>query len=80
MQFDIEKGLHAYVHYFTLYDERARGFVRPMCLAYVSRDARKLQKYFLQIQKEFCLVSIQVKRIISELNNQQKVKRIIVYY
>lgn len=53
VQQDIEPGIHVYVHYFTLYDVRARGFVRPMCLSYITTDSRKLLKYFSQLRQQF---------------------------
>ncbi|KAK7040806.1 hypothetical protein SK128_004870, partial [Halocaridina rubra] len=53
VQQDIEPGIHVYVHYFTLYDVRARGFVRPMCLSYITSDSRKILKYFSQLREQF---------------------------
>ncbi|XP_037797892.1 uncharacterized protein LOC119593059 [Penaeus monodon] len=53
VQQDIEPGIHVYVHYFTLYDVRARGFVRPMCLSYISSDSRKLLHYFSHLRLLF---------------------------
>ncbi|XP_070000810.1 guanine nucleotide exchange protein SMCR8 isoform X1 [Penaeus vannamei] len=53
VQQDIEPGIHVYVHYFTLYDVRARGFVRPMCLSYISSDSRKLLHYFSHLRLHF---------------------------
>lgn len=57
VQQDIEPGIHVYVHYFTLYDVRARGFVRPMCLSYISSDSRKLLHYFSHLRLLFSKVS-----------------------
>ncbi|KAB7498156.1 Smith-Magenis syndrome chromosomal region candidate protein 8 [Armadillidium nasatum] len=54
LQEDHDKRIFTYVHYFILYDVRARGFVRPMCLAYISREPKKLSKYYKKIEKEFC--------------------------
>ena len=50
---DYSKDHHIFVHYFTLYDVRARGFVRPMCLAYITREALKLKKFYSDIKEEF---------------------------
>ncbi|XP_076028799.1 uncharacterized protein LOC143017794 [Oratosquilla oratoria] len=61
VQQNIEAGIHAYVHYFTLYDVRARGFVRPMCLAYISRDAQKLLTYFSMFRNKFCSITNYLK-------------------
>ncbi|XP_045595703.1 guanine nucleotide exchange protein SMCR8 isoform X2 [Procambarus clarkii] len=57
VQQDINPGVHVYVHYFTLYDVRARGFVRPMCLSYISSDSRKLLHYFSQLRQHFILAT-----------------------
>ena len=32
----------SHVHHFTLYDLEARGFVRPFCVAYITRKKEKL--------------------------------------
>ncbi|KAG0713221.1 Glycine receptor subunit alpha-2 [Chionoecetes opilio] len=53
VQQDLTPGVHVYVHYFTLYDVRARGFVRPMCLSYISADHRKLLHYFSHLKQKF---------------------------
>lgn len=58
VQQDLNPGVHVYVHYFTLYDVRARGFVRPMCLSYISSDYRKLLHYFSQLKQKFTAVSV----------------------
>uniref|UniRef100_A0AAY4CP39 UDENN FLCN/SMCR8-type domain-containing protein n=1 Tax=Denticeps clupeoides TaxID=299321 RepID=A0AAY4CP39_9TELE len=39
---DSKESAYAYVHHLMLHDVAARGFVRPVCLAYVSTDERKL--------------------------------------
>ena len=33
-----DSGWHAYVHYMTLFDINARGFVRPFCLCFVTTN------------------------------------------
>lgn len=53
VQQDLNLGVHVYVHYFTLYDVRARGFVRPMCLSYISSDYQKLLHYFSLLKQKF---------------------------
>ena len=58
VQQDLSPGVHVYVHYFTLYDVRARGFVRPMCLSYISGDHHKLLHYFSRLKQKFTAVSI----------------------
>ncbi len=54
---DSRDGAFAYVHYLTLYDLEARGFVRPLCLAYVSSDENKIIQQFQQLSAEFSKVS-----------------------
>jgi hypothetical protein len=56
LQLSLIANLHTYVHYFTLHDVHARGFVRPMCLAYVTKDKRKLQEKFPDLRNEFLKV------------------------
>ncbi|KAL1282750.1 hypothetical protein QQF64_001553 [Cirrhinus molitorella] len=54
---DSGEGAFAYVHHLTLYDLEARGFVRPLCLAYVSSDENKIIQQFQQLSTEFSKVS-----------------------
>ncbi|XP_026060406.1 guanine nucleotide exchange protein smcr8b [Carassius auratus] len=54
---DSREGVFAYVHHLTLYDLEARGFVRPLCLAYVSSDENKIIQQFQQLAAEFSKVS-----------------------
>uniref|UniRef100_A0A672LRI9 Smith-Magenis syndrome chromosomal region candidate gene 8-B protein homolog n=1 Tax=Sinocyclocheilus grahami TaxID=75366 RepID=A0A672LRI9_SINGR len=54
---DSREGAFAYVHHLTLYDLEARGFVRPLCLAYVSSDENKIIQQFQQLSTEFSKVS-----------------------
>uniref|UniRef100_A0A673M1L3 Smith-Magenis syndrome chromosomal region candidate gene 8-B protein homolog n=1 Tax=Sinocyclocheilus rhinocerous TaxID=307959 RepID=A0A673M1L3_9TELE len=54
---DSREGAFAYVHHLTLYDLEARGFVRPLCLAYVSSDENKIIQQFQQLSAEFSKVS-----------------------
>jgi hypothetical protein len=71
LQMCVMPGLHAYVHYLTLHDPVARGFVRPLCLAYVTADQYKLSQMFPKLREEFLqasianVVFIQLKNIIS---------------
>lgn len=41
------------MQYFTLYDLKARGFVRPFCFGYVTKDHIKLDKYINFLISEF---------------------------
>lgn len=41
------------VHHFTLYDMRARGFVRPYCLAFVTLHPDKIMKDFESLRDDF---------------------------
>jgi len=47
------KGVHVFMQYFTLYDIKARGFVRPFCFGYVSKDHVKLDKILSKIIVRF---------------------------
>uniref|UniRef100_A0A673KTR5 Smith-Magenis syndrome chromosomal region candidate gene 8-B protein homolog n=1 Tax=Sinocyclocheilus rhinocerous TaxID=307959 RepID=A0A673KTR5_9TELE len=58
---DSGEGAFAYVHHLTLYDLEARGFVRPLCLAYVSSDENKIIQQFQQLSAEFSKVSEYLK-------------------
>lgn len=61
LQMFIMSDLHAYVHYLTLHDPLARGFVRPLCLAYVTADQYKLSQMFPLLRKQFLQVTQIVK-------------------
>ncbi|XP_016135096.1 Smith-Magenis syndrome chromosomal region candidate gene 8-B protein homolog [Sinocyclocheilus grahami] len=54
---DSGEGAFAYVHHLMLYDLEARGFVRPLCLAYVSSEENKIIQQFQQLSAEFSKVS-----------------------
>ncbi len=54
---DPGSGAFAYVHHFTLYDARARGFVRPYCLSYVSLHADKLMRFHAGLRDDFTRVA-----------------------
>ena len=41
------------MQYFTLYDIKARGFVRPFCFGYVSKDHVKIDKSVSKLATEF---------------------------
>lgn len=41
------------MQYFTLYDIKARGFVRPFCFGYVSKDHVKLDHNLDMLISEF---------------------------
>lgn len=49
----VQEGAVAYVHYFTLYDIHARGFVRPFCVSYVTADKTKITKNFEELRNAF---------------------------
>lgn len=61
LQMSVMSGLHAYVHYLTLHDPVARGFVRPLCLAYVTADQHKLSHMFPKLRKQFLQMTQIVK-------------------
>ncbi|GAM17222.1 hypothetical protein SAMD00019534_003970 [Acytostelium subglobosum LB1] len=45
--------LYAYVHHFSLFDINARGYVRPLVISYVTRDANKIIKSFDRFLAKF---------------------------
>ena len=53
---EAQKGIHTYVHHFTLYDANARGYVRPFCLSYVTTDSKKLTSFYQEISEELSSV------------------------
>lgn len=52
-----KEGAVAYVHHFVLYDICARGFVRPYCLAYITRNHTELMAKFNDLLGYFQTVS-----------------------
>ncbi|KAJ6240678.1 hypothetical protein M0813_23776 [Anaeramoeba flamelloides] len=52
-----KSSAYAYVHHFTLFDVKARGFVRPVCLSYVSADHKKLMNRFSDMLKLFSSIT-----------------------
>ncbi|XP_062866739.1 guanine nucleotide exchange protein smcr8b [Trichomycterus rosablanca] len=52
-----QEGAFAYVHYMTLYDLEARGFVRPFCMAYVCSEESKIMRSFRRLSGEFSRAS-----------------------
>lgn len=73
---DPQLRIAAYVRHFTLYDIRARGFVRPMCLCYVTSDTNKILKYFSQLSNDFAKVCHLLKygnqyKFLSDIDVQQ---------
>lgn len=53
----MSEGAVAYVQHFVLYDICARGFVRPFCLAYITKHHSELMLIFEKLQSVFSLVS-----------------------
>jgi len=45
--------LAAQVYQFTLYDINARGFVRPVCISFISSDPDKIMPHFEDLTREF---------------------------
>jgi len=44
------------VHYVTLFDVFARGFVRPICVSYITYDKEKIMTNFEDLRAEFSKV------------------------
>ncbi|ODN03475.1 hypothetical protein Ocin01_03205, partial [Orchesella cincta] len=57
MRKNVFPDVHVFMQYFTLYDIKARGFVRPFCLGYVTKDHTKLDKYVNFLIAEFAKVT-----------------------
>ncbi|KAF9311207.1 hypothetical protein BG003_007678 [Podila horticola] len=58
---DSEKGYWAYVHHFTLFDINARGFVRPFCMSYVTRDPHKILAHYEEMRHKFSKAALHFK-------------------
>lgn len=56
------ENLAAYTHHLTLLDIYARGFVRPICLSYITRDKKKILNHFNQFLYHFNKVSSWLKQ------------------
>ncbi|BFZ25297.1 hypothetical protein BsWGS_28336 [Bradybaena similaris] len=50
---DGEAGVYAFVHHLVLYDNTARGFVRPYCIAFITTDQRKLMRFYEELSWKF---------------------------
>ncbi|XP_076445697.1 guanine nucleotide exchange protein SMCR8-like [Babylonia areolata] len=50
---DDESGVSAFVHHFVLYDNQARGFVRPYCMVFISQDIRKIMMFYEELSSQF---------------------------
>ncbi|XP_070190921.1 guanine nucleotide exchange protein SMCR8-like [Littorina saxatilis] len=50
---DDESGVSAFVHHFVLYDNQARGFVRPYCMVFISSDIRKIIMFYEELSSQF---------------------------
>ncbi|KAK7500122.1 hypothetical protein BaRGS_00008669, partial [Batillaria attramentaria] len=50
---DDEAGVSAFVHHFVLYDNQARGFVRPYCMVFISTDLRKIMMFYEELSSQF---------------------------
>lgn len=61
MRKNVFPDAHVFMQYFTLYDIKARGFVRPFCFGYVSKDHIKLDKHISFLISEFSKVTAVLK-------------------
>ncbi|XP_077540175.1 uncharacterized protein LOC144152669 isoform X10 [Haemaphysalis longicornis] len=57
----IRDDLHIFVNYSVMLDPKARGFVRPMCIAYASSDKGKLVKNAPYIRSALIEASLALK-------------------
>jgi hypothetical protein len=61
-QTNLLPNVHALANYVTLCDVRARGFVRPLCIAYVTGDDSKIPSVFRQLRTRLMRASAMIKR------------------
>jgi len=61
---NVFQGVHVAMQYFTLYDIKARGFVRPFCFGYVSKDNVKLDRMLSTLIEEFNQVRFGISLIL----------------
>lgn len=45
-------GVQSFVYYFLLYDVEARGFVRPFCLVYSTKEAGKMCRVIVRLREQ----------------------------
>jgi hypothetical protein len=50
-------GLYAYVHYFSLYDINARGYVRQLAISYITSSLKKITDNFADLLEKFSEVT-----------------------
>jgi hypothetical protein len=50
------------VHHLTLLDVDARGYVRPICISYLTRERPKIMRHFADLSSEFALAAETLKR------------------
>eukprot|EP00002_Diphylleia_rotans_P024086 TRINITY_DN4749_c0_g1_i1.p1 TRINITY_DN4749_c0_g1~~TRINITY_DN4749_c0_g1_i1.p1 ORF type:complete len:766 (-),score=136.95 TRINITY_DN4749_c0_g1_i1:62-2359(-) len=65
-----------YVHYFTLYDIFARGYVRPVCMSYITSEKDKIMENFEDLYESFMKVSNVIKNANMEGFEDDLLKRI----
>eukprot|EP01089_Gocevia_fonbrunei_P013417 TRINITY_DN3447_c0_g1_i1.p1 TRINITY_DN3447_c0_g1~~TRINITY_DN3447_c0_g1_i1.p1 ORF type:complete len:244 (-),score=58.89 TRINITY_DN3447_c0_g1_i1:28-759(-) len=58
---ETDEDAFAYVHHFTLFDVLARGYVRPICMSYITRSPTKIMDNFLDILDRFSEISLVLK-------------------
>ncbi|KAJ1969279.1 Guanine nucleotide exchange protein smcr8 [Dispira parvispora] len=54
--YDAAAGAYGFVHHFTLIDTKARGFVRPFFVAYLSESFPKMMLIFEQLMHKLTLI------------------------
>lgn len=52
---------HAFVYFLTLHDSEARGYSRPFCLSYLTKDPTKIMENFDIFTKSFYKISMTLK-------------------
>ena len=49
------------VHHFVLYDNQARGFVRPYCMVFITTDVRYSRRDMSYVNPDLSLLKVWVK-------------------
>ncbi|GAB6030985.1 Guanine nucleotide exchange protein smcr8 [Chamberlinius hualienensis] len=72
----ITEEFHAFSNYFNLYDISARGFVRPICIAYITTNKRKLVDFFDSLR----ISILSVSRCLKYGNRKQFLQDLHLYH
>lgn len=59
---NLNTGVTYYAHHFTLLDIQARGYVRPLTLAYFTESSELIMSHYIELTKTFSGISNLLKR------------------